>query len=162
MRKLFIVMVLMVSMFVLQACQDEPVVNIVTNEILNQIEVGYESGDDAESVTKDLDLLTSLEGLLDVELVWSSSNPEYIEINGSKGLIHQQATDVDVTLTVKVTRALDTKYKYFNLVVLRVENTVVEDTVAPVITGTKDFELELGATTPNWLEAISATDDVDG
>jgi hypothetical protein len=38
----------------------------------------------------------------------------------------------------------------------------VTDTVKPVISGTNDIDLILGDEAPNWLEGITATDDVDG
>ncbi|MFA7417540.1 MAG: endonuclease [Acholeplasma sp.] len=162
MRKLFIVMVLMVSMFVLQACQDEPVVNIVTNEMLNQIEIGYDTDDDILGVTKDVTLVTSIAGIDGLDISWITSNQDYIEIDGNIGRVHQQSTDVDVTLTAKVKYFEDTKYVYFHLVVLKFTEVIDEDTIAPVITGTKDFELAFGADAPNWLADVLAVDDVDG
>jgi hypothetical protein len=38
----------------------------------------------------------------------------------------------------------------------------VTDTIKPVISGTNDVNLVLGDEAPNWLEGITATDDVDG
>lgn len=38
----------------------------------------------------------------------------------------------------------------------------IPDTVDPMITGTHDFTLPVDSTKPNWLEGVTATDDVDG
>ncbi len=160
MKKLFIVFTMMVTMFVLASCQDEVVQTIVTNEMLNQVQISYQTGDDAIHVTKNLTLVTTLEAYGDLEITWISSEPTVIEIEGTTATVHQQSIDREVTLTAQVKRANDTKYKYFNLVVLKSE-TSTEDTVAPVITGASDFILEIGSTKPNWLEGVSATDNVD-
>lgn len=160
MRKLFIVFTMMVTMFVLASCQDEPVQTIVTNEMLNQVEIGYQTGDDVSSVTKDLTLVNTIASYLDVEITWTSSEPTVIEIDGTKAIIHQQLTDTEVTLTAQIKRANDTKYKYFNLVVLKTQNPI-EDTEAPVITGATDFVLEVGSAKPDWLFGVTATDNVD-
>ena len=42
------------------------------------------------------------------------------------------------------------------------EGQEVTDTVKPVISGTEDIVLSLGDEAPNWLEGVTALDDVDG
>lgn len=131
MKKLFIVFTMMVTMFVLASCQDEVVQTIVTNEMLNQVQISYQTGDDAIHVTKNLTLVTTLEAYGDLEITWISSEPTVIEIDGTTATVHQQSMDREVTLTAQVKRANDTKFKYFNLVVLKSE-TSTEDTVGAV------------------------------
>lgn len=41
-------------------------------------------------------------------------------------------------------------------------NLIAPDTTAPVISGTKNFNLKVGQTKPNWLEGVTAIDEVDG
>jgi endonuclease I len=160
MKKLFIVFTMMVAMFVLASCQDEPVLTIVTNQMLNQVQIGYQTGDDELHVTKNLTLVTTIGAYADIEITWISSEPTVIQIDGTTATVNQQLTDTQVTLTAQVKRANDTKYKYFNLVVLKTEPTI-EDTQAPVITGATDFVLEVGSVKPNWLLGVTATDNVD-
>jgi len=49
----------------------------------------------------------------------------------------------------------------FTLAGCQEEREEVTDKVAPVISGTKDFTLDLDDLTPNWLDDVTATDDVD-
>jgi len=41
-------------------------------------------------------------------------------------------------------------------------NLLAPDTTAPVISGTKNFNLKVGQNKPDWLDGVSALDDVDG
>ncbi len=45
---------------------------------------------------------------------------------------------------------------------IEADNKIAPDTTKPVISGTHDFSLQVGATEPNWLDGITATDDEDG
>ncbi len=50
----------------------------------------------------------------------------------------------------------------FTLAGCQEEGEDVTDTVAPVISGTDDITLVLGDQEPNWLDGITAIDDIDG
>src|SRR5690554_4300206 len=160
MKKVLYIVLMVVSIIGLVACNDEPIKDI--NELLESIELGYQNGDDASSVTSNLTLPLSIEGYEALELTWITSNPDYVEIKANLAIVYRQQADVEVTLTVKLSDNLDTKFKYFNIVIKALEATGELDTQAPVISGTKNFELAVGSNAPNYLVGVTATDNVDG
>ncbi len=160
MKKVLYIVLMVVSLIGLVACNDEPSKDL--NELLASIELGYQNGEDASGITSNLTLPVSIEGYEDIEITWMTSNPEYIEIDANLAIVYRQKEDVEVTLTVELTDLLDTKYKYFNIIIKALEITGELDTEAPVITGTKNFEVAIGSVAPNYLAGVTATDNVDG
>ncbi|HHX76672.1 MAG TPA: DUF5011 domain-containing protein, partial [Acholeplasmataceae bacterium] len=160
MKKVLYIVLMVVSLIGLVACNDEPSKDL--NELLASIELGYQNGEDASAVTSNLILPVSIEGYEDIEITWITSNPEYIEIDANLAIVYRQKEDVEVTLTVELTDLLNTEYKYFNIIIKALEITGELDTEAPVITGTKNFEVTVGSVAPNYLAGVTATDNIDG
>lgn len=160
MKKVLYIVFMVVSLIGLVACNDEPIKDL--NELLASIELGYQNGEDASGITSNLTLPVNIEGYEEIEITWITSNPEYVQIEANLAIVYRQKEDVEVTLTVELTDLLDTKYKYFNLIIKALETTGELDTEAPVITGTKNFEVTVGSVAPNYLEGVMATDNIDG
>ncbi|ANQ52488.1 T9SS type A sorting domain-containing protein [Flammeovirga sp. MY04] len=86
-------------------------------EAVNALEIEFQEGDNAMSVTQDLGL--TLNGLHNTTVVWSSSNKDVIS---NDGVVNQQAEDMQVTLTATLSLENATATtKQFDVVVLKVE-----------------------------------------
>lgn len=84
----------------------------IVNKVLSAVEIVYADGDSANSVTKNLTLMS--QGAEETEIYWISSQPAVVT---SYGGIVRQAADTKVTLTAKVSRGSVSKEKVFNVLV---------------------------------------------
>lgn len=89
---------------------------------LSEIEIGYSLGDNANNVTSDLYLPTSVEELTGVTITWITSNTDTIKSDGS--VTRPQASDVNVILTVSATSGNETRTKTFSVKVIHNNNRV--------------------------------------
>src|SRR5690554_1042806 len=122
MRKIITPIIVLLIAFFLVACQiDKLDTELIESKLANI----YQEGDSQNSVTKDLNLVTEIEGFENLEITWTSSNTS-VTIDGNKGIIKRIQFDVNVTLTAIVTFK-DVEYKFtFPIVVLK-QSTEDED-----------------------------------
>src|SRR5690554_3180193 len=122
MRKVITPIIVLLIAFFLVACQND---KLDTELIESKLANIYQEGDSQNSVTKDLNLVTEIEGFENLEITWTSSNTS-VTIDGNKGIVKRIQFDVNVTLTAIVTLK-DVEYKFtFRIVVLK-QTTEVED-----------------------------------
>src|SRR5690554_2865450 len=122
MRKVITPIIVLLIAFFLVACQND---KLDTELIESKLANIYQEGDSQNSVTKDLNLVTEIEGFENLEITWTSSNTS-VTIDGNKGIVKRIQFDVNVTLTAIVTLK-DVEYKFtFPIVVLK-QTTEVED-----------------------------------
>ena len=122
MRKIITPIIVLLIAFFLVACQND---KLDTELIESKLANIYQEGDSQNSVTKDLNLVTEIEGFENLEITWTSSNTS-VTIDGNKGIIKRIQFDVNVTLTAIVTLK-DVEYKFtFPIVVLK-QSTEDED-----------------------------------
>src|SRR5690554_326406 len=122
MRKIITPIIVLLIAFFLVACQIDKLDTELIESKLTNI---YQEGDSQNSVTKDLNLVTEIEGFENLEITWTSSNTS-VTIDGNKGIIKRIQFDVNVTLTAIVTLK-DVEYKFtFPIVVLK-QSTEDED-----------------------------------
>src|SRR5690554_6097292 len=122
MRKIITPIIVLLIAFFLVACQiDKLDTELIESKLANI----YQEGDSQNSVTKDLNLVTEIEGFENLEITWTSSNTS-VTIDGNKGIVKRIQFDVNVTLTAIVTLK-DVEYKFtFPIVVLK-QSTEDED-----------------------------------
>lgn len=93
--------------------------------VYDALEVGYEQGDSAISVTKNLDLPTI--GANGVTIKWSSSDPNIITTYGT---VIRQAKKAEIVFTAEITRGGETRTKQFPVTVTAKEQEELSDTEA--------------------------------
>ena len=168
MKKVLLSLLFVLGVFVLIGCQKE------FEKVVALVEVGYAEGDSKESVTKNVDLPTSLNDYPDASISWNSSNTSIILVSGTSGVVTRQTADETITLTASISFKNDSGNKVFVLTIKAAEELDDPDNpddpddpddpvdiVAPIINGTKNWNLTVGDEKPNWLEGVSAIDDVD-
>src|SRR5690554_3688786 len=122
MRKVITPIIVLLIAFFLVACQND---KLDTELIESKLANIYQEGDSQNSVTKDLNLVTEIEGFENLEITWTSSNTS-VTIDGNKGIVKRIQFDVNVTLTAIVTLK-DVEYKFtFQITVLK-QSTEDED-----------------------------------
>src|SRR5690554_6944235 len=130
MRKIITPIIVLLIAFFLVACQiDKLDTELIESKLANI----YQEGDSQNSVTKDLNLVTEIEGFENLEITWTSSNTS-VTIDGNKGIVKRIQFDVNVTLTAIVTLK-DVEYKFtFPIVVLKQTTEVDFDALFAKIT----------------------------
>lgn len=97
-----------------------------------------------------------------VSVTWTSAKPAVLKVGAAANnkvtieVIRPAVTET-VVLTANLSKGDAKDSKTFPVKV----QGLPADTVAPVIEGTRDFEFAEGATKPNWLTGVTATDNVD-
>src|SRR5690554_5495689 len=130
MRKVITPIIVLLIAFFLVACQND---KLDTELIESKLANIYQEGDSQNSVTKDLNLVTEIEGFENLEITWTSSNTS-VTIDGNKGIVKRIQFDVNVTLTAIVTLK-DVEYKFtFPIVVLKQTTEVDFDALFAKIT----------------------------
>src|SRR5690554_6627207 len=151
MKKILTTMLLLISTIILVACGGnnndkklEEAANLlaVPTEVVADFTVDAKAGD--------------------ATVTWESKNTEVLTVGATannKTTIVVALPEEDTTVELEATLTIDkdTLKKKFNVNVLEVDN------VPPVINGTKaEWELDVDAEKPNWLEGVTATHDRDG
>ena len=116
-KKLLTFFFILLFAIVLVACNNDEDVEAKVEEYIARIAIVYAEGDSAKSVTQDVTLLTSLEGI-DASITWSSNN----DAISNTGKVTRGETDTNVTLTVVLKYKEAEGSKNFNLVVLAKED----------------------------------------
>lgn len=156
MKKLVLLFFILITGLVMISCKDK----ISDHEVVfKENLIKFAEGDTKDNVTQDITLLTTSKKIKGAKIKWESSKSSVIEIDGNKGIVTRYIEDKEVTLKVHVTIDKVTKTKNFKLIVKGIETSA---TNTPKIEGAKDLTLKLGSEEPNWLEGISANDEVDG
>ena len=83
---------------------------------IGKISIGYQDGDNANSVTKNLTLPTFVNASGDVNVSWSSNAPSVISNSGI--VTRPSDNDVVVSLTAQITVGSETRNKTFTVTVL--------------------------------------------
>lgn len=83
---------------------------------IGKISIGYQDGDNASNVTKNLTLPTSLNVSGDVNISWSSNTPSVISNSGT--VTRPSGRDVAVVLTAKATAGSASRTKTFTVTVI--------------------------------------------
>jgi endonuclease I len=153
MKKITILFTLILFGVLLVSCGNQPVQNPIVLAY-NTLEVGLTSPDTLASVSQDLTLPTTLPGIDNLVIIWSSDNEAIISASGE---VVRQNIDVSIVLTAKLTIDDQERFKFFTVTVIK-----LDDSEAPVIFGAKDVFLDLGATNPDYLIGVTAVDAIDG
>ena len=132
---------------------DEETVNL--DDLISEIDIEFSNLDDKDHVTDDVTLISP--NLGDVSLQWSSNVESSIMIEGQTGVVTQVESDVTVILTATLTYEEQVKTKTFEITVL----AAGQDNEAPLIFGLSNYVFYVDDETPNWLENVSAIDNVD-
>lgn len=99
-KSVLTVFTLVLSIFVIAACEKTVSAQEVVDAAKGNLKVVYASGDSKDSVTKDITLPTSLasdQGSISVS--WVSNNTSVIAINGATAKVTRPEADTQVTLT---------------------------------------------------------------
>ncbi|SKC39485.1 Extracellular ribonuclease precursor [Acholeplasma oculi] len=159
MKKTIYTIFMLILMFVMVACVENTETTNPLEAAKEAVSIQYQEGDSPSHVTKNIQLPILIEGYPDVLLSWTSSKPEVIQINGLTGVVSRQSTDQEVIITAHLKLGEFELNHPNTLNVIKLGET--EDTVAPVISGAKNIEVELGGT-PDYLLGVTAVDQKDG
>ena len=160
MKKILLSILCIMAVIVLVACDNkEQAPESKIDLVADLIDIKYAAGDSKDSVTKDLTLPTAELTHGNAIITWSTDKQNVIRVSGTKGIITLPSEDTLVTLTATIILGDENKDKPF---VVTVKSTNIFDNKKPVITGTKDWNLIVGAAAPDWLAGVTATDDTDG
>jgi hypothetical protein len=137
------------------ACKDKNPANEdqqLVNDLIASIQVGYQSGDSATSVTSNVSLpssgnISTLDGIVAVEIVWTSNNAA-ISVSGV--VTRPQDTDVTVTLIASANFKGYPAAKNFELTVIH------QGAVIPPQVHTYRFEYT-GSVTTNFTSGNNAS-----
>ncbi len=112
-RKFLLVLILPIFAIFLAACDEiEDLLQLELDNIKAVLNIGYKEGDELNSVTQDLELVTEHGN---ATITWSSSNEDAITITGE---VTRGEDNVDVTLTATIKiKDLETE-KRFNVTVI--------------------------------------------
>lgn len=114
MKKILTIFMVFSFVFLVSACEYVEQTN-QAETLVNLIEIGFNEEDDANHVTKDLILMTSLEGFSHVTITWLSLNQEVIS---NSGTVHRLGPDTEVILIVRLNIGELTAQKNFELKVI--------------------------------------------
>ncbi|MCR3906135.1 MAG: lamin tail domain-containing protein [Tenericutes bacterium] len=121
-KSLLSLLVAVLLTFTLIACGDNDA--DLVEEALDSLAIVFASGDDADNVTRNLNLPTTVG---DVTITWSSSNPTVVS---NAGVVTRQFTDVTVTLTATAVLNDVTETADFEVKVIRVDVQAALDAIA--------------------------------
>jgi hypothetical protein len=107
-KRLYMLIIILFSIL-LSACQPSDTEKL--NDLLDDVTISYQSPDSIDSITKDIELMTSLG---DVQIAWVSSHPNIISTSGE---VNRQTTDSVVVLTATLTLGSATQTITFNATV---------------------------------------------
>lgn len=113
MRKGLYILHIFILSLTLIACQPSELDRL--KEVLGDVSISYQTPDNEDGVTQDLDLVTTLG---DVTISWSSSHPDIIS---SSGEVNRPDQNTDVTLTATLTLGQATETLTFTVNVIAVE-----------------------------------------
>ncbi len=113
MRKGLYILHIFILSLTLIACQPSELDQL--KEVLGDVSISYQTPDNEDGVTQDLDLVTTLGG---VTISWSSSHPDIIS---SSGEVNRPDQNTDVTLTATLTLGQATETLTFTVNVIAVE-----------------------------------------
>lgn len=151
--KKFLLFIFIAMSFSLIACQEA----VTHEQVFAEKLIVFNDTDDVNNVTGDFELLVKSR-FSTVEIEWISSNANIVRIEGNKGVVTSPNKDTIITLTIKVTIKEVTKQKYFPILV----KGTTEDIIPPVISGYKNLIFTKDTTEPDYLQGVTATDNVDG
>ncbi|MFA7417539.1 MAG: endonuclease [Acholeplasma sp.] len=151
-KKIAILMTFILFSLLIIGCTPEAKVDPIVRAY-NALEVEFTAPDTIDSVTQDVTLPTTIAGVSNLEITWTSENEDVIS---SSGVVTRQAVDTVIVLTAQLKIDDAERFKFFNITVLR-----LEDSQAPVIVGAKDIFLDLDISNPNYLSGVYATDNID-
>ena len=109
-KTLFTLLMTLLLTLTLVACGDND--QDLVDEAVDTVSIVFATGDNANSVTQNLNLPTTLAG--DIEIAWTSSNTAVIANNGT---VTRGFNDVTVTLTATLTKGDATATKDFTVTV---------------------------------------------
>src|SRR5690554_6163448 len=151
MKKLIGFLMAMVFAILLTSCDDEIIhqdvfdsINIITNENTN-------------SITKDFSF--QYEVIDSVVVLFKSTNEEVIKIEDNNAIVKRPNEDTKVNVEVQISIDKKTKDFLFEFTVLK---EIIIDETPPTINGAKDFTYIIGDDVPNYLNGVTAIDDIDG
>ena len=152
MKKSFLLTLILLGSLTFTACGNEtkPIDNLVKD-----VAITYAEGENKNNVKNNFTVPLTVG---DATISWVSNSP-LITFSGANGLVTRADDTRSVQVTATVTLGSDTRDKIFGLTILPKEFT---DTIAPVISGVNDFNLAVNSIAPNWLQGVTATDDIDG
>ena len=140
---------------VLVACETVQSDETKVAEAVEALNIGFQSGDKADSVTGNVTLPSSVG---EVTVTWATSNADAITATGVVKRSYSGNQEVKLTATLKLNDAQDTKV--LDLVVVK-----LDDNVAPAFMGAVAGELpqikHLETVEVDLLEGITARDNVD-
>lgn len=97
---------------------------LIAEYVVKQIIIGYQQGDNANHVTRNIGLPTSLEGIEDVSIVWGSSD---VAISPEGIVTRPTGADATVTLTVTATKNEKTCARNYTLTVIHTHDRDVSN-----------------------------------
>lgn len=121
-KSLLSLLVAVLLTFTLVACGDKDA--DLVEEALDSLAIVFASGDDADNVTRNLNLPTTVG---DVTITWSSSNPSVVS---NAGVVTRQFSDVTVTLTATAVLNDATDTATFEVKVIRINVQAALDAIA--------------------------------
>jgi len=137
-KKLLTVFVILVALFVLAACGDSEAPTITGNDAIT-----YTIGNDVPDLEDLYTASDDTDGDVTASLVIDDADVDFTK-----------AGTYEVTITVSDASGNET--------IKTVTITVLDETVAPVISGLKNLVVEQGETDTDYLDGVSALDNVDG
>ncbi len=114
-NRLYMLIIVFISITI-SACQ--PTDTNSLSDLLDDVSISFQSPDHLNSVTKDIELMTSL---YDVSILWSSSHPNVIS---NSGVVNPQTIDTEVILTATLTLGDETETISFTIIVKGVEEVI--------------------------------------
>ncbi|MFA7589127.1 MAG: immunoglobulin-like domain-containing protein [Acholeplasmataceae bacterium] len=119
-KRLVFSILLLATVFFLSACnQTNAKDKKLVDEAYATLEIGYQSPDTDNNVTKDITLVDLVN---EVTVTWGSSKTNVISITGK---VTRQDSDANVTLTATLSKGKASLTKTFNLTVVGIEETVI-------------------------------------
>jgi hypothetical protein len=156
MKRIIQTVIILGLFFGLLACTGENLHERVFSETM----ITFSGNDEESHVTGNITLRKVSVTVPDAVITWTSSDSALISIQNNIGLVTPPQADETVSLTVTVIINNIEKSRVFTLTVIK--TIQAEDHVAPLISGATAFNIIAGSPDQDWLEGVSATDDVDG
>src|SRR5690554_6587687 len=151
MKKLMGILLAMVFAVLLTSCDDK----ITHQDVFDSINII--SNENKDNITKDFSF--QYEVIDSVVVLFESTNEEVIKIEDNKAIVNRPNIDTKVNIEVKISIDKKTKDFLFEFTVLK---EIILDETPPIINGAKDFTYTIGDDVPNYLNGVTAMDDIDG
>ena len=152
MKRIMMLLTILVCSFVVAACSttnDNP----PTITILSSFDTEYLEGSEEPNWLQAVTVNCEVDG--DINITENNVDTSAVDMN--------TVGTFDVIYEVKNSKGL-TATKTLTITILEVPSTPIKVPSTPIITINPDFEIDylIGSTEPNWLEAVTVYDEVDG